>query len=391
MRTFTNHERRARLARRHFLAPETMTTDLVEMAGGLVGLHASDPATVFLSARARMPVMKVADMEAALYENRTLLKVLGMRRTMFVVPVELAPVLDAGCAAPLVPGEVRRLEQMLVDGGITDRPGPWLRRVMAETEQALAKRGPALATQLSQDVPELALQIAFGEGKRWAGKVGVSTRILFLLATTGRIVRARPRGSWLSSQYHWVRTEDWLPQPLPHINAESARAELARRWLRSYGPASINDLKWWSGWTLTQTRAAVTAAGAVEVELEDGPGLALAGDLHPEPPPTPAAWLLPSLDSTVMGWKERSWYLGNHHRTLFDSNGNSGPTVWWDGRVVGGWAQRPEGEVVYRLLEPVPAEAETAITREVENLQRWLNGSRVIPRFRTPLEKELGA
>ncbi|MBA2437402.1 MAG: winged helix DNA-binding domain-containing protein, partial [Acidimicrobiia bacterium] len=69
--------------------------------------------------------------------------------------------------------------------------------------------------------------------------------------------------------------------------------------------------------------------------------------------------------------------------------GNAGPTVWWDGRIVGGWAQRPEGEVVVRLLDDVGDEARHAIDGEVERLQRWLGGVRVMPRFPTPLQKEL--
>ena len=67
-------------------------------------------------------------------------------------------------------------------------------------------------------------------------------------------------------------------------------------------------------------------------------GYVLAGDLEPTPRPEPVAALLPTLDPTTMGWKERDWYLGAHAgRLLFDGNGNAGPTIWWDGRVVGGW------------------------------------------------------
>ena len=67
----------------------------------------------------------------------------------------------------------------------------------------------------------------------------------------------------------------------------------------------------------------------------------------------------PTLDPTTMGWKEREWYLGPHERVLFDRNGNAGPTVWWDGRVVGGWSQREDGEIVFELLEDVGAERPT--------------------------------
>jgi hypothetical protein len=50
VRTFSSEERRARLARRHFLALDSRAGDPVQLAGGMVGLHATDPATVYLAA-----------------------------------------------------------------------------------------------------------------------------------------------------------------------------------------------------------------------------------------------------------------------------------------------------------------------------------------------------
>ncbi|WP_449350734.1 DNA glycosylase AlkZ-like family protein, partial [Streptomyces shaanxiensis] len=74
-----------------------------------------------------------------------------------------------------------------------------------------------------------------------------------------------------------------------------------------------------------------------------------------------------------------------------DRSGNVGPTVWWNGRVVGGWGQRADGEIVWRLLDPegVGPEAEAAIAVEAARLREWVRATRVRPRFRTPLEKEL--
>ena len=103
------------------------------------------------------------------------------------------------------------------------------------------------------------------------------------------------------------------------------------------------------------------------------------------------ATLLPALDPTPMGWQSRAWYLGPHAPLLFDRTGNIGPTVWWAGRVVGGWAQRPSGEVVYRLLEDIGADGAAAVAAEAAALEAWLGAARVTPRFRTPLERELSA
>ncbi len=227
-----------------------------------------------------------------------------------------------------------------------------------------------------------------GEGKTWGGTVGVSTRVLFLLATEGRIVRARPRGQWLSSQYEWTSLRTWV-DPLPDHEPADARVALLARWLFRFGPATLRDVTWWTGWTQAQGRAALGALEAVEVELDDGTGWVLPDDVAPVRAPRRWVALLPGLDPTVMGWKERDWFLGPHAARLFDRNGNAGPTVWADGQVVGGWGQRRDGTVEAELLEPVDATTARAVEREVAALTDWLGGTVVTPRFRTPLEREI--
>lgn len=387
MRTIPVEERRARLGRRHFLAPAAHTRDAVELAGGLVGLHATDPATVFLAARARGVDADV--LERALYEERTLVRMIGMRRTLFVLPLELAAVVQAACTESILATSRRRYAKLIEGGGIAPDGEAWLDEVGAETIQALAARGEAYASELSKDVPLLREKIHFGEGKPWAGSTGMTSWVLFLLAAQGRVVRGRPRGSWTSSQWQWAPAESWFERAIPRLDADEARLVLASRWLAAFGPATLVDLKWWTGWTLGQARAALAGIAAVEVDLEGEPGFVLPDDLDPEPDPEPWAAFLPSLDPSVMGWKERGWYLGDHAPALFDRNGNAGPTVWWNGRVVGGWAGRKDGGVAFRLLEDVGADAVRAIEAEAELLDAWLGETKVVPRFATPLANEL--
>jgi hypothetical protein len=246
--------------------------------------------------------------------------------------------------------------------------------------------------ELAQAVPRLRKQIPYGEGKRWGGKMGMTTRVLFLLSCEQRVVRGRPEGSWTSTRYRWAPMSAWCPDGFPSLKPDEARAELARRWLAAFGPGTVADIKWWTGWSLGQTRQALAALDTLEVELQNGAaGFVLAGDGAPVPSPKPAAALLPSLDPTTMGWTERDWYLGPHKPALFDRAGNAGPTVWWDGRIVGGWIQRKDGEIVWRLLEDIGTEGERAVEREGARLHAWLAGVVVVPRFRTPLYEELRA
>jgi hypothetical protein len=390
MRRIGVEERRARLGLRHHLAPPART-GVVEMARDLVGLHGTDPASVYLAARARMAVPEVEAVDRALYEGRTLVRILGMRRTMFVVPVELMPVVQAACTDAIAVQQRRLLHDLIGRAGMADDPAGWVEELGRVTVKALEARGGATAAEVAKDDPRLALQIVMAAGKPYEGRQSVVTRMLLLLAAEGRIVRGRPRGSWVSGQYRWSVVEDWLPGGLAEWSIQEAQTELVRRWLAGFGPATVADLKWWTGLPMGQVRRAVAEAGAVEVDLDGTPGLVLAGDLDPVPAPEPWAALLPALDPTTMGWAARDFYLGPHRPVLFDRNGNAGPTIWWDGRVVGGWAQRRTGEVVLRLLEDVGADATAAVEAEAARLAGWLGPVRVTPRFRTPLERELVA
>jgi hypothetical protein len=90
-----------------------------------------------------------------------------------------------------------------------------------------------------------------------------------------------------------------------------------------------------------------------------------------------------------LAWAERDWYLGPHRSALFDRAGNAGPTVWWDGSIVGGWTQRPDGEIVWRLFDDIGADGRRAVEQAVERLQAWLEGTVVVARFPTPVHEQL--
>jgi hypothetical protein len=390
MRSMTPAERRARLALRHRLAPQARTDDVLEIARSMVVLHATDPATVYLSVAARSVEAGPAAVERALYDDRTLLRMLAMRRTMFVAPTELVPVLQASTADGLAAKQRATYSRLIERGSdIADVPA-WFAEAAEAAHAALLARGEATGAQLSADVPVLRTRVDPAPGKSYSRPTGVTTWVLVTLGCEGRIVRGRPNGSWISSQYRWSPVEAWLPGGIADVPAADARADLVRRWLRAFGPAPVADLKWWTGWNAGDVRKALALLEVTEVDLGGGAtGVVLSDDLEPAPGPEPWAALLPALDPTPMGWQERGWFLGGHGPALFDRSGNIGPSVWWDGRVVGGWAQRADGEIAVRVLEDVGAEAEGAIEREAARMSAWFGDVRATPRFRTPLEREL--
>ncbi|MBT1091571.1 winged helix DNA-binding domain-containing protein [Streptomyces sp. Tu102] len=385
-------ERRARLGLRHRLTGATRAQDPAGVADSLVALHGTDPATVYLAVGARLadPAKTVADTERALYEDRTLVRMHGMRHTVFVFTTELTAVVHASTGLAVAARERASLIKSMAKAGAPD--AAWLAEVEESTLAALARRGQATAAELAQDEPRLRERFVYAAGKSYEGVHTVSTRLLRVLGVEGKVVRGRPLGSWTSSQFRWAVAPEH-----PELDAAAAQAELLRRWLTVCGPATEADLKWWTGWKVTEVRRALTAIGAQAVSVDEGTGYVVQGDAGPvDDPAEPWAALLPGLDPTAMGWQQRDWYLAPELRpSLFDGSGNVGPTVWWNGRVVGGWAQRGDGEIVWRLLADLGGKerqaAETAVAAQAERLRGWMGAARVTPRFRTPVEKELSA
>ncbi|MFE7208868.1 winged helix DNA-binding domain-containing protein [Streptomyces sp. NPDC001698] len=383
-------ERRARLALRHRLAAGTRAGTPEEVARALVALHGTDPATVYLGVGARLaePAGTVPQTERALYEDRTLVRMHGMRHTVFVFPAELTAVVHASTGIAVAARARAALIKDMAKAGAPD--AAWLKEVEESTLAALARRGQATATELAQDEPRLREQFAYAAGKSYEGVHTVSSRLLRVLGVEGKVVRGRPLGSWTSTQFRWA-----LAPEHPELDVAGAQRDLLRRWLAACGPATEADLKWWTGWRVTDVRRALAAAGAREVRVDEGTAYVTEDDVAPVAGPAePWAALLPGLDPTAMGWQQRDWYLAPGLRpALFDGSGNVGPTVWWNGRVVGAWAQRSDGEIVWRILdrEGVGAEAEAEIARQARELGDRLGPTRVTPRFRTPLEKELAA
>ena len=385
IRTVGPGDRRARLAARHRLAPRERAGTVAAAVDGIIALHGTDPASVYLSAWARTDSVGKAAIEHALYEERSLVRMLGMRRTVFVVPAALVPVIQSACADQVAERLRRQLTQVVAAAGIAPDAATWLKDVGEGTVRVLAARGSATGAELARDEPRLRTQIIAAADNPYGGAVNLTTRLLTLLSAEGLIVRGRPRGGWTSSQFTWSAAPERTDLP-----AAAARAELARRWLATFGPAPLSDLQWWTGWTAGQVRQAVSSLDLTEVDLGGTPGVLLTGDEAPTAPAGPWAALLPALDPTAMGWRERAWYVGEHTGALFDRSGNIGPTAWWDGRIVGGWAQRQDGKITVRLLEDAGAEAADAIAAEAERLREWIGPSvRITPRFRTPLEREL--
>lgn len=394
-RHVTDDERRARLVTRHRLAPHTRTDDVVAISDDLVGLHSTDPVTVYLSAAARMVTPSLGPVDAALHTDRTLLRHHAMRRTLWVFGRGHAALAHHAATVDVAAVQRRDLLRQAAAAGHDD-PEAWYADAADQVLAMLAERGPTAARDVAKALPGLAAQRLVLPG---GGPQPAHTRVLLVLGFEGRVLRTRPLGTWVNGQYRWAAADAWVPGgigPAPDPDGDARRAAaagLARAHLRAFGPVRRDDLKWWAGWTVATTTTALADVGAVEVTLDGGDtGFLLPDDLDPVPDPGPSVALLPSLDPSTMGWKARGWYLpAEVAPELFDRNGNGGPTVWVDGRIVGTWVQRPDGEIATLLLAPVTARARARaqVRDAAQRLREFLGDARFSTRFPAPAQPRL--
>ncbi|CAN5199236.1 winged helix DNA-binding domain-containing protein [soil metagenome] len=379
-RTITVEERRARLARRHRLLPGERTDDVDQIADDVLALHSSDPVTVHLSAMVRMQSPTVTAVESALYDERSVIRHHAMRRTLWVATPGPIRLMHAAATRKLIGPEQRRTFGLLEATGVSD-PAGWLHDARRQVLEQLHEHGPLTARQLGEKVPALRLPLRLAVGKAYEGTAAAHTRVILQLGFEGRVLRARPTGSWINGAYTYAAADSWLPGGLGELDERTAAGPLADRWLQRFGPATSTDLRWWMGWTGALTKHALADCGAVPVDLDGSPGWVAAGDEEPVRDPGPWVAVLPSLDPSVMGWKERTWYLDPACADAFDRTGNAGPTLWVDGRVVGAWAQTRDGELRSHYFMEVPRTRRRQLDDELRRLAEILGTTRFSVRF----------
>jgi len=193
-------------------------------------------------------------------------------------------------------------------------------RAVAVIEKALADEGPLKREDLRDRVKAAGFM---AEGR-------ALVHLLFHASYRGRIVRGPVAGR----QHLFVRTTDWLGRQ-PKIDRDKALAELARRYLAGFGPATEADLAYWAGLPLRDARAGLNAI-ASELTHHDG-GLVDLRRRAAAPERLPAR-LLPLWDDLLVGWKDKSPLVDGDNTARVFAGGVIGPAAVRAGRVVGKWS-----------------------------------------------------
>jgi hypothetical protein len=369
------------LGKQH-LAPEMQGEDVVRVVEDICALHATSALTPYLSLWGRVNGFRRQQLDAELYDRRRLVRILCMRRTLHIVPSARLTVFFQATKKQLQRSLSRQMGSLLVQAGLCQEgeEAETLGRLQRRIAEILAGRGPSTVSEISELVPELKSKVTYAVDKPYGGEFSLGSRLVPGMCVLGDLVRAKPRGSWRSSLYEYAPLATWLPDlNLEALAPGEAQARLVRWYLAALGPATIEDIAWWSGFSKEETREALSALGdeLVETEIEGlgGGYVMLAADRQrlqeTQLETDPSVNLLPSLDPYIMGYRDRRRFLApEHYDRVFDRAGNAFATVWVNGRVVGVWQER-EATVELLLWQDVESEA---LVTEAQRLGRFLSG-----------------
>ena len=325
-------------------------------AESVVCLHATDPATVYLSAWARMDDMTVADLDGVLLRRSfhrqapghatNAVRALGSCRRSR----RRSEQPGGGCAAP--PSR---------QGGRSGGPPPRRRPLVVKTPATRSSPHGWWPGQLVRapqgDRAARGRDATYGEG-RSGGRVSVGPRVLTILSAEGRIVRATNAGGWYVSRPRWASMEAWLGAPIDVVSPEEESPHSYGRGC-GLGPGTVADLQWWLGSTLTAVRRALVDVEAIEVDVDGQPGFVLPDDLEPTEdvrrgPPC-------CHRSTRRRWVDRAGVVPRPHKAdLFDTAATRGrPSGGTGGSSAAGAKCREEVEL--QLLEDAGSAGRRAI------------------------------
>ncbi|WP_308104664.1 winged helix DNA-binding domain-containing protein [Actinocorallia sp. API 0066] len=352
MEEFTYAQARGLVARRQGLAGQRLAS-VEDAARVVVGAFGSAP-TCYLTFAARVEGFRLADLDRALYTERSLVRVRAMHEMNFAVGAADLPVVLAATHA----GGPRARARLLKQIGITEDEYEALSaRVLAHLASVPSATGAEIRAALGDVVKDFQYVIA-------------------LMGRECRLVRAEVRGGWRSDAYAYTAWESWTGTPPTRAEPEEARVELARRYLHGFGPATVADLRWWAGWTVRDTKAALAELDTTEVSVAGAPALVLTADLpdlRDAAPPT-GVRLLPYWDALMMGYalpnRAPRLTTPDTHPHVYDKSGNGTSVILHDGVVAGVWDfdATPESLTLRHALFPdtpptlLPAlEAEAAL------------------------------
>jgi hypothetical protein len=348
------------------LSLDSKTDDILQITKDIIGLHGTVPATSHLSLLARTKQYTREILTNALYVDKVLAKIKCFRRTLFILPEDLVPMVFAA---------TKSLSQI--------SPNQY-RKYLGLSEEEYTTMAKTITTLL------WGRHLTASEMKKELSATESLSRIINQMCDQGLLVRGMPKTGWKSNLHYYQLFNDLYPNiNLSAYEEDNAIGLLIMLYIESYGPVSVTDITWWSGIKKTVVRQHLNRLEEWIVHTGisgmDGDFLMSRSEYEKHssfiPPKDVTINLLPMLDPYVMGYKDRERYLDTKdYHYIFDRSGNAAPTILLNGQIIGVWDVSPSQQNIIKILlfcKDVPQQVIKQINRSASDIGNFISDQEV--------------
>ncbi len=368
---------------KHHLTPISQSSDLVGTVKSMGGLHGQLPKTAYLSLLNRMPNFKNAELNQAMYVDKTLVRIKSIRQTLYIFPTDIISTVFSATSSLMEKPSARYLESL----GITEEiHGALVSDILNQLARVSDRAGGLATKDLKQGLAlseEPALLISLEKA------ASLVSAVVNSMCDSCLLIRGESTGGWKSNLYTYYPARTYLPWVNFRATDEAAaRIEVILMYIQAFGPVTETDICWWTGFTKSSTREALKmlASEVVQVTLGELEGafymtpadVQLLTGLSAGPRTADTRTvvnLLPVLDPLLMGYKIRTRFLDpDFAQFVYDGGGNATSTILVDGKVVGIWdfVSEPRGHVRFNLFKALDDETLGLIKAKAVEVGRFL-------------------
>jgi uncharacterized protein YcaQ len=351
--------------RKQHLIEDTKNDDIVRITRDIGGLHATGATTPYLSLLARTNSFTRQNLVSELYKKKSLARIRYVRKTLYILPKEMLP---SAFAAVKRNAEVMTAQHL-------------------EFMQLTPDRYKSLSRKILKILKHKGLTLL--EIRKGLGAVPNLSYILRMMCFQGLLIRGIPKAGWKSNLHSYYPFREYYPDlDLNAVKEEDGQESVIRNYLFAFGPATVNDISWWTGFTKGQVKKILDRfkedTREIEIEGLTGPYVLFADQEEKikqrEASTHKTVNLLPCLDPYLMGYKDRDRYLDvTRLDYIYDRSGNATSSILCDGQIVGVWDFQ-EPVFKYFLFEDVDDEVIRSIQAQAEKTGRFISGQDVQPR-----------
>jgi hypothetical protein len=347
---------------KHHLAEDPRIDDHLRIVRDIGGLHATLATTPYISLFLRSKSFKRNDLDELLYERRLLGKVRYARKTVYILPKERVTIAYSAMKALLL----TRFEVYIQHLGLTQDEYKGITRAILDIVKGDGKTAKEIKAELKKDL-------------------NISA-IVNLMCDQNLLIRGKPRSGWKSNIHTYYPFNEYFPDlDLREVNEIQAKERMIRHYLSSYGPVTIRDISWWTGFTKSDVKRILEILKndliSVEISGVSGPHFLLSADNESLNSvmisKKPQIHLLPALDPYLMGFKDRQRFLDEAYSAwIYDRSGNATNAVLVDGHIAGvwDWIDQKEPEIKFHLFENTRMDVKKIITAKAAQLGHFIFG-----------------